>query len=52
MSKKTVTFQVGRDAGNGRFITVKEADRRPERARLARSGKGLQLKSLSLFAFT
>ena len=24
------TFKIGRDAGNGQFITVKEAERRPK----------------------
>jgi hypothetical protein len=24
------TFKIGRDAGNGQFITVKEAQRRPK----------------------
>ncbi len=30
MSKKKKTFKIGRDAGNGQFITVKEAKRRPK----------------------
>lgn len=30
MVKKPKTFKVGRDAGNGQFVTVKEAKRRPK----------------------
>jgi len=30
MSKKTSTRKIGRDAGTGRFIPVKEAIRRPK----------------------
>ena len=31
-TKKTVEFEVGRDAGDGRFITVEEAKRRKKTA--------------------
>ncbi len=30
MAKKTTTIKIGRDAGNGQFITVKEAENRPK----------------------
>lgn len=30
MAKKSSTFKVGRDAGTGRFIKIKEAKRRPK----------------------
>lgn len=32
MAKKTKTFKVGRDAGSGEFIPVKEAQRRKKTA--------------------
>lgn len=32
MAKKSQTFKVGRDAKNGKFITVKEAERRKSTA--------------------
>ena len=32
MAKKAKTYKVGRDAGTGRFITVKEAKRRKKTA--------------------
>jgi len=32
MAKKGSTFKVGRDAGTGRFIPVKEAERRKKTA--------------------
>jgi hypothetical protein len=30
MAKKTTTIKIGRDAGSGKFIPVKEAQRRPK----------------------
>ena len=30
MTKKTTTTKIGRDSGTGRFITVKQAEKRPE----------------------
>lgn len=32
MAKKTPPQKIGRDAGNGRFIPVKEAQQRPKEA--------------------
>lgn len=32
MAKKTTTFKVGRDAGSGKFIPVKEAERKKNTA--------------------
>lgn len=37
---KTTIFKIGRDAGNGQFITVKEAQRRPSTAIVQTIKKG------------
>lgn len=29
-TSKTTEFEIGRDAGNGQFITISEAERRPK----------------------
>jgi len=30
MAKKTETREVGRDSGNGRFVPIKETEKRPK----------------------
>jgi len=43
MSKGSKTFPLGRDSGTGKFITVKEAVRRPNTTtveRVPKSGRG------------
>jgi len=43
MPKDRKTFDVGRDSSNGRFVTVKEANRRPASTtveRVPKAGRG------------